>query len=70
VVDDLYTLSRYRRRGFAGTLFSWVKQHARESNCEHICLNSSPQRKDAHRFYLNHGLHFESLHFGAKVSEF
>lgn len=68
VVDDVCTASSFRNLGFASILFSWIKEHARDMKCEHICLNSGFQRKDAHRFYLNHGLQLESLHFGNKVT--
>jgi GNAT superfamily N-acetyltransferase len=69
IVDDLCTLSAYKKQGYSGKLFSWIKQHAKKLECEHICLNSGFQRKDAHRFYLNQGLFVESLHFGRKVAE-
>jgi GNAT superfamily N-acetyltransferase len=69
IVDDLCTLSSHKNQGYAGKLFSWIKQHAKDMGCEHICLNSGFQRKDAYRFYLNQGLHVESLHFGRKVAE-
>lgn len=69
IVDDLCTASAFRNRGFAGLLFSWIKEQARNLNCEYLCLNSGFHRKDAHRFYLNQGLHFESMHFGGKVNE-
>ena len=68
VVDDVCTAPSRRNLGLAGILFSWVKEHARDMKCEHICLNSGFQRKDAHRFYLNQGLHLESFHFGNKVT--
>lgn len=69
IIDDLCTLESQRKRGYAGQLFSWIKQHAKEMECEHLCLNSRFHRKDAYRFYLNEGLFLESLHFGRRVAE-
>lgn len=69
VVDDLATLPQFRTEGLATRLFSWIKQQAREKDCEHICLNSGFHRQEAHRFYFNHGLHIRSLHFGCRVDQ-
>jgi GNAT superfamily N-acetyltransferase len=69
VVDDLCTSRGFEGRGYGHHLFLWIKEYAKEMHCEHICLNSGFQRKDAHRFYLNHGMKFESMHFGSKISE-
>ena len=68
-VDDLSTLSNYKKKGYAGQLFQWIKQYAKDHNCEHLCLNSGFQRRDAYKFYLNQGLFVESLHFGRNVGE-
>lgn len=69
IVDDLSTLTSFKKNGYACLLFQWVKQYARDNNCEHLSLNSGFQRTDAYRFYLNQGLFVESLHFGRKVKE-
>jgi hypothetical protein len=68
-VDDLATLSSETNKGYAGKLFQWIKAYAKTEQCDHINLDSGFQRHDAYRFYLNQGLHVESLHFGRKVSE-
>jgi len=68
-VDDLSTLSGFKKNGYAGQLFQWTKQYAKENNCDHFSLNSGFQRRDAYRFYLNQGLFVESLHFARKVDE-
>lgn len=69
-VDDLATLSSHRKKGYASNLFIWIKEYAKQQNCNHVALDSGFFRHDAHRFYLNQGLFIESLHFGRKVSEF
>lgn len=68
-IDDLSTVSAYRKHGYAAEVFNWTKQYARENNCEHFSLDSGFQRRDAHRFYLNQGLNIESFHFARKVEE-
>ena len=68
-VDDLATLSSEKNKGHAGRLFQWVKEYAKMEKCDHLNLDSGFQRHDAYRFYLNQGLHVESLHFGRKVAE-
>lgn len=67
IVDDLSTLHDFTKKGYAGKLFQWAKQYAKDNHCDHFSLNSGFQRTDAHRFYLNHGLFVESLHFARKV---
>ncbi len=66
-IDDLATFSEQQKKGYAGKLFQWAIQHARDENCEHINLDSGFQRREACKFYLNQGLFVESLHFGRKV---
>ena len=68
-VDDLATLSSQKNKGYAKSLFQWVKEYAKKENCEHINLDSGFHRHDAYKFYLNQGLYVESLHFGRKVAE-
>ncbi len=68
-VDDLVTLSSHTKQGYAGQLFDWIKEYAKENQCDHLALNSGFQRHEAYRFYLNRGLFVESMHFGRKVAE-
>ena len=68
-VDDLVTLPGYKHNGFAGKLFEWVIDFAKKEQCDHISLDSGFTRHEAHRFYLNHGLRVESLHFGSSVED-
>jgi GNAT superfamily N-acetyltransferase len=68
-IDDLVTLDGHENKGYASILFRWTKDYALQENCDHICLDSGFHRHQAYRFYLNHGLAIESLHFGRKLSE-
>ena len=66
-VDDLVTRSTDQRHGFAGELFDWLMQQAREQGCENLELDSGVQRFDAHRFYMNKGMNISSYHFRLKI---
>jgi GNAT superfamily N-acetyltransferase len=66
-IDDLATLASHRNNGYAGKLFEWIKHYAKKDSCDHLNLDSGFHRHDAYKFYLNQGLHVESLHFGRKV---
>lgn len=68
-IDDLATLAKHQKKGFANILFEWIKQYAKDQKCDHLSLDSGFQRRDAYRFYLNQGLFVESMHFGRKVEE-
>jgi GNAT superfamily N-acetyltransferase len=69
-VDDLSTHPDARRRGHAGALLEWCEAEARRLGCDELQLDSAvgPDRQDAHRLYLNHGLRISAHHFG-KVLE-
>jgi GNAT superfamily N-acetyltransferase len=64
-VDDLSTVSDARRQGHAGALLDWLAEEARRLGCEQLHLDSgtAPERHDAHRLYLNHGLAIYAHHF-------
>jgi GNAT superfamily N-acetyltransferase len=68
-VDDLTTLPEARRRGHAGALMRWLLEEARRLRCDSLHLDSGvgPDRADAHRLYLNHGLRITSHHFAVQM---
>jgi len=68
-VDDLVTHSQHRKKGYAGMLMKWMIQYAKDNGYHHFSLDSGPQRKDAHRLYLNHGLDITAHHFGKDVKD-
>ncbi len=67
-VDDLVTRESDRSRGYDGQLFDWLIEQAREHGCEHLELDSSVQRFDAHRFYLLKGMRISAHHFKIKIA--
>lgn len=66
-VDDLVTRAAFRSRGHAGALIDWLVDEARRLGCDSLHLDSGTQRHDAHRFYLDHGLHIPGFHFARRL---
>jgi GNAT superfamily N-acetyltransferase len=62
-VDDLVTRANRKRNGFAGRLFDWLWEQARDQGCSALVLDSGVQRYDAHRFYLHHRMDIVAHHF-------
>ena len=62
-IDDLFSKSEERSKGFGRELFEWIVDYARSENCRQIKLVSHVRRKDAHRFYLNMEMEKEAYYF-------
>jgi GNAT superfamily N-acetyltransferase len=64
-VDDLSTVPDARGQGHAGALLDWLVEEGRRLGCDQLHLDSgtAPERFDAHRLYLNHGLAIYAHHF-------
>jgi len=62
-IDDLITAPKARRRGCGGNLLKWAVNQVRLVNCDQVHLDSGPQRHEAHRLYLNHGMKIIGYHF-------
>jgi GNAT superfamily N-acetyltransferase len=62
-IDDLFTLPKYRGRGYAGILLDHVYKIAAETGVKTVHLDSGYVKHDAHRLYLNKGYVLECLHF-------
>jgi len=61
-VDDLITLPEARGIGFGTHLLKHLKGIAKEKGCNGIHLDTGVERDDAHRLYLNLGMHINCLH--------
>lgn len=62
-IDDLFTLAKYRGKGYAGALLGYIHQEAEQTGMKTVHLDSGFSRHDAHRLYLNKGYVIECLHF-------
>jgi GNAT superfamily N-acetyltransferase len=68
-VDDLVTHPEHRKNGYAGMLMRWMIEYARKNQADHFSLDSGTHRKDAHRFYLKHGLDITAFHFAKNLKD-
>lgn len=68
-IDDLITDAEARGKGHGGKLLTWVTQQAKLAGCDQVHLDSGPQRHDAHRLYLNHGMKIIGYHFALDLRE-
>ncbi|CAG9001433.1 MAG: Aminoalkylphosphonate N-acetyltransferase [Candidatus Celerinatantimonas neptuna] len=62
-VDDLIVDQAQRSLGAGSLLIDWLKNYARQNNCQQLHLDSGVQRFDAHRFYLRERLRISCHHF-------
>lgn len=61
-VDDLITAPEARGIGFGTHLLKWLKGEAKRLACKSIHLDTNVERNEAHRLYLNLGMHINCLH--------
>ena len=68
-IDDLITMPRVRKKGYAGKLLDAVKEEALSKGFNQLHLDSGTfsERYDAHRFYLNYGFNITSFHFAMQL---
>lgn len=62
-IEDLSTKSGEQSRGFGGSLFDWLVEHAWKNECTQIQLVSRVTRFDAHHFYLRKRMNIEAHYF-------
>ena len=63
-IDDFITAEQHRSRGVGTFLMNWFKSHCKEMGCKQLHLDSNVDRFKAHTFYIRHGFHISSHHFG------
>ncbi|MFP7654823.1 MULTISPECIES: GNAT family N-acetyltransferase [Chryseobacterium] len=67
-IDDLFTSSECRSKGFAGLLLDHVTKEAETTGIQSVHLDSGYMLHDAHRLYLNKGYVLACNHFAKKIS--
>jgi GNAT superfamily N-acetyltransferase len=67
-IDDLVTKSGERSKGYGKTLFDWLVNYARETDCQELHLDSGVERFGAHRFYLQKRMVISCHHFELKLN--
>ena len=66
-IDDLFTFSEFRGRGYAGALLDHVASQAANAGIKSIHLDSGYALHTAHRLYLNKGYYLACNHFTKAV---
>ncbi len=66
-IDDLATLTAYRKKGFGALLLDYVFAIAKQNGFKKVTLDSGHHRFDAHRLYLNKGFKISSHHFEKEI---
>lgn len=67
-VDDLATNEDARSAGHGQRMMAWLRQHAQDSGCRAIHLDSAVHRFRAHKFYLNQNMQIACHHFVEKFA--
>lgn len=62
-IEDLAAKSGEQSKGYGGSLFDWLIEHAKSKNCRQIKLVSNVIRFDAHRFYLRKRMNIAAHYF-------
>lgn len=66
-IDDFVTDKSVKFSDAAKALLDFIKIYAKQQNCTSIHLDSSVDRYDAHKFYLNQDMKIDSHHFSFDV---
>ena len=66
-IDDLATLSDYRKKGYGALLLNYVFDIAKQKGFKSVTLDSGHHRHEAHRLYLNKGFTISSHHFSKQL---
>jgi GNAT superfamily N-acetyltransferase len=62
-IDDLVTTARARSGGVGAALLAELVRRARDAGCQVVDLDSSVDRRQAHRFYLRERMPITAFHF-------
>jgi len=66
-IDDFVTNKSVKSTDAAKALLDFIKIYAKQQNCTSIHLDSSIQRDEAHKFYLNQNMKIDSYHFSIEL---
>lgn len=62
-LDELFVSEEYRKHGVGGRLIEIVEERARDLDCAGIYIESSVERKTAHKFYEELGYKNSGFYF-------
>lgn len=62
-LDELFVSEEYRKHGVGGRLIEVMEEKARDLDCAGIYIESSVERKTAHKFYEEQGYKNSGFYF-------
>jgi len=68
-VDDLVTAEKHRSKGYGEQLLKWLREVAKQAECNVLHLDSGTHRGQAHKFYFSQGMTIASFHFSEKLDK-
>jgi len=66
-VDDLVTSKDARSQGYGEKMVTWLRDKAKNSDCNFYHLDSGTHRGEAHKFYFRQGFTIASYHFSEQL---
>ena len=67
-VDDLVTKGNARSQGYGEQMIKWLRNEAKNEDCNFYHLDSGTHRGEAHKFYFKQGFTIASYHFSEKIN--
>lgn len=68
-IDDLITSKLARSNGYGEKMLMWLREQAKENECQVFHLDSGTHRSQAHKFYFKQGLNIASFHFSEQLND-
>ena len=62
-INDFVIKDEYRGQGIGKELLGFISKEAKNLQCEALVLDTSIERKEAHRFYERHGFEIRAHHY-------
>ncbi len=66
-VDDLVTSKGARSQGYGEKMVTWLRDKAKNNDCNFYHLDSGTHRGEAHKFYFRQGFTIASYHFSEQL---
>ena len=62
-INDFVLIEEYRSQGIGKKLLHYIESEAQKSQCSALVLDTSIERKEAHKFYERHGFEVRAHHY-------
>jgi len=68
-IDDLVTSKNTRSQGYGEKMVEWLRDEAKNNDCNFYHLDSGTHRGEAHKFYFRQGFTIASYHFSEQLKK-